>query len=164
MCQERGFTYVGAMIMVAVIGAAVAAAVTAGSALTRRATEDELLAIGLEFRQALKSYADSTPVGQPDAPRELAELLLDRRQPSMRRHLRRLYPDPLTGKMEWGVVRGPDGRIAGVHSLSPNEAIRLANFPAGLETLEGKKRHNEWIFAWQPVAQPGSQVLAAGRR
>jgi type II secretory pathway pseudopilin PulG len=151
------------MIMVAILGAAVAAALTAGSSLTRRSAEDELLAIGMEFRQALKSYAESTPVGQPDAPRELTELLLDRRQPSVRRHLRRLYPDPLTGKSEWGIVRGPDGRIAGVHSLAQSEAIRLANFPAGLETLEGRRRHDEWVFAWQPAALPGRQALAAAR-
>lgn len=164
MRRERGFTYVGVMIMVAVIGAAVAAALTAGSALTRRAAEDELLAIGLEFRQALKSYAESTPAGQPDAPRELAELLLDRRQPSVRRHLRRLYPDPLTGKAEWGMVRGPDGRVVGVHSLAQSEAIRLANFPAGLEALEGRRRHHEWVFAWQPDIQAGRQAIAAVRR
>jgi type II secretory pathway pseudopilin PulG len=164
MRHQHGFTYVGAMIMVAVFGAALASAVTAGSALTRRGAEDELLAIGQEFRAALKSYAESTPVGQPDAPRELDELLRDRRQPSVLRHLRRLYPDPLTGKVEWGVVRGPDGRIAGVHSLAQSEAIRLANFPAGLEALEGKRRHDQWVFAWQPAVQTPKLTQTAAHR
>jgi type II secretory pathway pseudopilin PulG len=154
---QRGFTYIGLLIFVAVLGAAATASLAAGSSLLGRAAEEELLAIGLEFRAALKSYAEATPFGQPDAPKELAELLRDPRYPGVRRHLRRLYADPLTGRAEWGLVRDPGGRIVGIHSLSRTPALRQDNFPPGLESCKGAGRHDEWLFALaaQPRPPPG---------
>jgi type II secretory pathway pseudopilin PulG len=154
MCNGRrqaGFTYVGLLIAVAVIAVGATAALGAGTSLQLRDTEAELLAIGQEFRRALKAYAEATPVGQPDAPKELAELLRDARQPGVQRYLRRIYPDPLTGKAEWGIERFPDGRIKGIHSLSTTQTIRRAGFPAGLEWFEKAERHNEWVFALMPT-------------
>lgn len=148
--RQTGFTYVGLLIAVAVIAAGATAALGAGASLQQRDSEAELLAIGQEFRRALQDYADATPVGQPDAPREMAELLRDARQPGVRRHLRRIYPDPLTGKAEWGIVRFPDGRIKGMHSLSRTATIRRAGFATGLEGFEKTERHDEWVFALMP--------------
>ncbi|MDP1653489.1 MAG: type II secretion system protein [Rhodocyclaceae bacterium] len=150
-CQA-GFTYIGLLIAVAVIAAGATAALGAGTSLQLRDTEAELLAIGQEFRRALKDYAEATPFGQPDAPKELAELLRDPRQPGVRRYLRRIYPDPLTGKAEWGIERFPDGRIQGMHSLSKTQTIRRADFPAGLEGFDKAERHDEWVFALMPAA------------
>jgi type II secretory pathway pseudopilin PulG len=154
MCSGKrsaGFTYIGLLITVAVIAVGATAALGAGTSLQLRDTEAELLAIGQEFRRALKDYAEATPFGQPDAPKELAELLRDARQPGVRRYLRRIYPDPLTGKAEWGIDRFPDGRIQGIHSLSKTQTIRHAGFPAGLEGFEKAERHDEWIFALTPA-------------
>jgi type II secretory pathway pseudopilin PulG len=154
MCSGKrsaGFTYIGLLITVAVIAVGATAALGAGTSLQLRDTEAELLAIGQEFRRALKDYAEATPFGQPDAPKELAELLRDARQPGVRRYLRRIYPDPLTGKAEWGIDRFPDGRIQGIHSLSKTQTIRHAGFPAGLEGFEKAERHEEWIFALTPA-------------
>lgn len=148
---QAGFTYIALLIIVAVIAAVATAALGAGVAIQQRDTEAELLAIGLEFRQALQSYADATPAGQPTEPREIAELLRDPRYPGVRRHLRRIYPDPLTGQMEWGIVRFPDGRISGMHSLSKTPTIRHAGFPAGLEGLEKAESHDAWVFALMPA-------------
>jgi type II secretory pathway pseudopilin PulG len=153
---QAGFTYVGLLIFVAVLGAAATASLGAGSSLARRDAEAELLAIGLEYRAALKSYAEATPFGQPDAPKELAELLRDPRYPGVRRHLRRLYADPLTGLTDWGVVRDPGGRIVGIHSLSTAATLRRDNFPPGLEALNEAHRHDQWLFALSPV-QPQPQ-------
>lgn len=150
--QSAGFTYIGLLITVAVIAAGATAALGTGTSLQLRDTEAELLAIGQEFRRALQDYAAATPFGQPDAPKELAELLRDPRQPGVRRHLRRIYPDPLTGKAEWGIERFPDGRIRGIHSLSKTQTIRRAGFPAGLEGFEKAERHDEWVFALMPSA------------
>jgi type II secretory pathway pseudopilin PulG len=151
MVKQRGFTYIGLLIMVAIIAAGATAALGAGASLQRSEAEAELLAIGQEFRAALQGYADATPVGQPTAPKEFAELLRDPRYPGVRRHLRRLYPDPLSGLAEWGVLRDAAGRIAGIHSLSDTPTIRQANFPAGLEPFEKARLHSEWVFALAPV-------------
>jgi type II secretory pathway pseudopilin PulG len=151
--KPAGFTYIALLIIVAMIAAGATAALGAGVAIQQRESEAELLAIGLEFRQALQSYADATPAGQPTEPRELAELLRDPRHPGVRRHLRRIYPDPLTGQTEWGIVRSPDGRITGMHSLSKTPTLRHRGFPAGLEGLEKAETHDAWIFAYQTVVR-----------
>lgn len=155
--RPAGFTYIGLLIAVAVIAAGATAALGAGAGIQQRDTEAELLAIGQEFRRALQGYADATPFGQPDAPRELAELLRDPRDPGVRRYLRRIYPDPLTGKAEWGIDRFPDGRIRGIHSLSRTPTIRRAGFPAGLEGFAKAECHDEWVFALTPPAAGTTQ-------
>lgn len=148
--RHAGFTYIGLLIAVAILAATSVAALGAGAALQQRETEAELLAIGLEFRQALQGYADATPPGRPAAPLDLAELLRDPRHPGMQRHLRRIYPDPLTGKAEWGLVRSPDGRIAGIHSLSGAAPLRRAGFPPGCEQFAQAERYRDWVFAPLP--------------
>lgn len=150
--RVAGFTYVGLLIFIALLAVGTSASLEAGAALQQRAAEAELLAIGLEMRTALQSYADATPVGQPTAPRDLAELLRDPRHSGIKRHLRRIYVDPLTGKSEWGIVRGPDGRIAGIHSLSPTPPFRRSGFPVGCEAFAQAERHDAWVFALMPTA------------
>jgi type II secretory pathway pseudopilin PulG len=162
--RSAGFTYIGLLIFIAMLGAAATASLGAGANLLRRGAEAELLAIGLEFRAALKSYAEATPFGQPDAPKELAELLRDPRHPGVRRHLRRLYPDPLTGRTEWGVVRDPGGRILGIHSLSTTATLRQDNFPFGLEAFKEARRHDEWVFALMPQAPVATNTEAIAQR
>lgn len=157
---QAGFTYIALLIIVAMIAAGATAALGAGAALQQRETEAELLAIGLEFRQALQSYADATPAGQPTEPREMAELLRDPRYPGVRRHLRRIYPDPLTGQSEWGIERFPDGRISGMHSLSKTPTLRRTGFPAGLEGLENAESHDAWVFAMMPVQNQKSSLTS----
>lgn len=145
--RQQGMTYIGLLIAVAIIAAAATASLAAGTAMQQRYTEAELLAIGLEYRAALQSFANATPAGLPTTPMELAELLEDPRYPGVRRHLRRIYPDPLTGNTNWGIVRGPDGRISGVHSLSRTPTIRHSGFPPGLESLEQAQVHSDWVFS-----------------
>jgi type II secretory pathway pseudopilin PulG len=162
---NAGFTYIGLLIFVAMLGVVATASLGAGTSLQRHGAEAELLAIGLEFRAALKNYAEATPFGQPDAPKELAELLRDPRYPGVRRHLRRLYPDPLSGRAEWGVVRDPGGRIVGIHSLSTTATLRRVEFPLGLESFQQARRHDEWVFALAPqvIAARNAEVIAGDR-
>lgn len=149
--RQAGFTYVGLLIAVAVIAAGATAALDAGARVQLREQEAELLAIGQEYRLALKSYAEATPVGQPDAPKELVELLRDPRYPGTKRHLRRIYPDPLTGREAWGIDRSPDGRVMGIHSLSTSPTFRRTAFPAGMEWFAQAERHDQWVFALMPT-------------
>lgn len=161
---QAGFTYVVLLIAVALLAAGAATVLEAGAQLQLREREAELIAIGQEFRAALKSYAAATPLGQPDAPKELAELLRDPRYPGTKRHLRRLYADPVSGGRGWGIVRSPDGRILGIHSLSTSPTLRKSGFPVGLEAFAQAQRHDEWVFALQPVPAMGMYGVAAGAR
>lgn len=102
--KQHGFTYLSLIILVAIIGLISASAMKLGTVLQRSAAERELLAIGAEYADALESYAKATPPGQSPLPPSFKELLRDNRFPNVRRHLRRVYADPLTGKAEWGIV------------------------------------------------------------
>lgn len=152
--RQRGFTYLGLLILIAIIGIASAATLQVGAALQRRAAEEELLEIGSELRSALISYANATPAGQKRAPASFHDLLQDPRYPNIRRHLRKRYADPLTGKEEWGVVEAIDGSgIVGFYSLSDAQPIKIDNFDPAIQDFAGKSSYQEWRFmiAPQPI-------------
>lgn len=146
-----GFTYLGVLILMAIIGIVAVAALQAGAIVQRRMAEEDLLAIGAEFRSALVSYANATPNGQVRYPRSLQDLLKDPRFPNPRRHLRKWYVDPITGKEEWGTVLSPDGSgIIGMYSLSNARPIKIGNFDAAFQNFEGKTSYRDWQFAVVP--------------
>ena len=145
--NAAGFTYVGVLILIAIIGIASAATLKVGSTLQRRAAEQELLFVGMEFRNAFLSYANATPPGQIRAPRSLQELLKDPRSTNPRRHLRKLYADPMTGKETWGLVYGSDGvGIIGIYSLSEEKPIKISNFDIVFKDFEGRTSYKDWKF------------------
>jgi len=77
----------------------------------------------------------------------LEDLLKDPRYPNIRRHLRKIYVDPITGKAEWGVLKSPDDSgIIGVHSLSTAVPIKIGNFEMEFQYLSGKIAYSNWIF------------------
>lgn len=135
-----------------------------GSLLQRQAAEQELLDIGAQFSDALYSYAAATPPGQPQQPPTLAALLRDPRFPQVRRHLRKLFVDPVTGRAEWGLLYQPGSQgIIGVHSLSQAAPLKVGNFEARYAGFEGKAHLSEWQFMLpaQP-APPSSAAQAPG--
>jgi type II secretory pathway pseudopilin PulG len=147
--MTRGYAYLALLYALALVALAASLTVQAGRLATRRQAEDELLFVGAQYRQALRSYQESTPAGSSQqAPHELAELLADPRVPHLKRHLRRLHADPLTGQHRWGLLRNRDGGIVGVYSLAPGEPIRVANFPPDFFHFAGRQRYADWRFAW----------------
>lgn len=103
--RPGGYTYLLVLFMVAALGLFAAQAGVVWQLAAQREREAELLAIGVEMARALARYAGETPTGTPIWPTELEELVEDRRFPVPRRHLRRIYRDPFTGRADWGVVR-----------------------------------------------------------
>lgn len=115
--------------------------------MQRHAVEEELLLVGAEIRSALISYANATPIGQKRKPASLQELLKDPRYPTPRRHLRKLYADPITGKEEWGIIEALDGSgIIGIHSLSDAQPIKIGNFALEFQTFKEKTSYRDWQF------------------
>jgi type II secretory pathway pseudopilin PulG len=151
--RHAGFTYVGLLIAVAVLGVGLAATGQVWRTAAAREKERELLFIGDQYRAALRNYYVGTPAGQSRYPRRLEDLLEDRRLPVMRRHLRRAYPDPITGGEEWGIVPSFDGGIAGVYSLSEQRPLKIAGFTDADEIFEGAKRYSDWKFAYAPAGE-----------
>lgn len=146
--RQSGFTYLGLIIFVAIIGLVGAATLKIGSLLQRAAAEEELLEIGAAFSAALDSYAAATPRGASPYPPSLAELLKDPRSPAVRRHLRKVYVDPLTGKAEWGIVYlgGGETGVVAIHSLSNAKPLKIANFDSRFKGLDNKEMVSEWRF------------------
>ncbi len=153
--RSGGFTYLSLIILLAIIGLVTASALKLGSVIQRSRAELELLDIGAAFSDALKSYADATPAGQPPQPPSLKELLKDPRFPGTRRHLRKLFVDPMTGKAEWGIVYlGDKVGVLAVYSLSADKPVKIGNFAARYSGFEGKSHISDWKFA---MAQAGPE-------
>lgn len=158
---QRGFTYIGLLLALALAGVALAAAGTLWSTETQREREADLLFVGDQFRRAITAYYETVPAGQTRRfPQKLEDLLLDKRWPTTRRHLRRLYVDPITGAREWGLVRGPGETITGVYSLSSAAPLKHAKFPNDYVQFAAAKAYNEWRFVY--TAAPGTAPGAAG--
>lgn len=149
--RDRGFSYIALLIAIAIIGAVAAGAVTAGAVMQRRAAEDELLFIGPQFQTAFQAYYAATPNGTRPYPSRLEELLRDPRFPMPRRYLRKIFTDPLTGQVRWGIIEAPGGGIMGVYSLCEDNPIRVAGFPVEFATFEGKRQYAEWAFVYSPI-------------
>ncbi|NNU42343.1 type II secretion system protein [Ramlibacter montanisoli] len=149
--QQRGFTYIALLLAVAVQGAVLAATASVWHTAQKRERERELLFVGEQFRSAIRAYAQTGPGTAGQLPATLDDLLLDPRFPGTRRHLRKVFVDPMTWKAEWGLVRTPDGRgILGVYSLSPEKPLKTANFRPADRAWEGANSYSEWKFVYKP--------------
>ncbi|WP_082565255.1 type II secretion system protein [Duganella sp. Root1480D1] len=156
--RQPGFTYVSVVILVAIIGLLGAVSLRLGTTMQRAAAEQALLDIGMEYSNALASYAAATPQGQPNYPKSFAELLKDPRFPQLRRHLRRVYVDPMTGKAEWGLVKATEnGGILAIYSLSKATPIKIGNFPPRFVAFEGKTSLTDWKFSGEGVQVAGAK-------
>ncbi len=147
--SQRGFTYLGALFIVALLSAGLALAGEVWETGVKREKEAELLFIGNEYRNAIRRYYESTPGGVKRYPRTLQELLADPRQPGIHRHLRRRYRDPF-GNPEWGLVKAPDGGIAGVYSLSQEAPLKTERFALRDAGFASAKRYADWQFVYSP--------------
>ncbi|MGE0331377.1 MAG: type II secretion system protein [Ramlibacter sp.] len=175
---QHGFTYLWLLLVVALMGTGLAVVGEMHQTAAQRDREAELLSIGRQFRAALRSYHDaqrydrpaaagpaaagpagSGPVDPRQRPASLQELLQDPRFPGIKRHLRRVYVDPMTGKAEWGLVM-EQGRIAGIHSLSTAVPRRQAGFEGPDLAFQGAEQYSAWVFALPLALQASNPVTA----
>jgi len=162
--RENGFTYLGALFLIVLMGLALAGTGEVWSTASRRARERELLWVGGQYAQALRRYYENSP-DIKQYPKRLVDLLEDQRRPTPQRHLRRLYPDPITGSSDWGLTLGSDGRIVGVHSLSQRLPLKSSRFPPEWSDFEGAENYAAWEFvadrAFNEIATPGQDQSPA---
>lgn len=155
--RQHGFTYLGALFLVVLMGAALAGVGQLWSTTALRAKERELIWVGTQYARALRFYYENSP-GVKQYPQALEELLEDNRSPVPRRFLRRMYADPFTGEADWALIRTVDGRIAGVRSQSSRIAMKTARFPPEWTDFEGKTRYDEWEFVADRSFMSGVEV------
>lgn len=134
---EAGILYLALLFSIVLIGIATAVAAPVWRTVLQREKEVELLFRLGEFRRGIAAYQAI----HKRFPQKLEDLLEDRTQLATRRYLRRIYPDPVTGKTDWELEYQVDrtGAVSGIkdlHSRSP--AI-------GFKRVQGKgERHRDW--------------------
>jgi type II secretory pathway pseudopilin PulG len=158
-----GFTYLGLLMVIAIAGIGMAGVGIVWHQDMQREREKELLFIGDEFRKAIGSYYENSLSGVKQYPTTLEELILDKRFPITKRHLRKLYTDPITYNKPWGLVM-QQGHIIGVYSVSKQAPIKKTGFPSQYETFGEVAEYSEWKFIYTPGSIPlvtASQSLAS---
>lgn len=133
--SQTGTVLIGLLVLVALLGLGLVGAAQWLRSVEQHEKERELIFVGHQFRNAIDSYRKSGGSAN-QYPRKLEDLLLDTRRPTVLRHLRRVYADPLTGKTVWGLVKAPDGGILGVFSLSTSEPMKRQGFASEDKDIE----------------------------
>ncbi len=165
LANQRGVTLMIVLVMVVVVGLAAGMAGSTWRTVVQRANEEELLWRGDQYRRAIENYvryqAGGITTGVPKSltfddknkksatfaryPRRLEDLLKDPRSLKPLRHLRQLYPDPMTGE-DWELIKAPGGQIKGVKSTSKDEPFKQEGFDEEDEDFAGAASYSEWEF------------------
>ena len=158
--RAAGFTYLSILFIVAIMGAGLALVSEVWHSAVLRDKEAELLYAGHQYRKAIERYYLAGP---RQYPRRLEDLLKDPRRPGTERYLRKLYPDPVSGK-DWDLIRSGDDGIMGVHSISEDKPLKAANFRLRDKGFENAMKYSEWLFVFQPVASPSPAAKPPAKR
>jgi type II secretory pathway pseudopilin PulG len=152
--SEAGYTLVVMLVAVFVVALGLSVAGPTWHEQNRRIQERELMRIGVLYAHALAEFREGAPGSLKTYPKSLDELVLDTRFFGVRRHLRRLYPDPLDPARPWGVVRDIDGYITGVYSQSSDEPVASGTVVLGDIVLPPARRYSDWKFSPPSPSQP----------
>ena len=158
MRRSAGFTYLAVLFVVAIMGTGLALVGEVWHTAAVREKEAQLLYVGNQYRKAIERYYLNGPQMYP---RSLSDLLKDTRKPDTVRYLRRLYPDPITGKDEWGILKAPDGGIMGIYSQSNAAPLKQEGFRQRDQAFKGAPTYLEWRFLYEPPLAATAKPLPA---
>jgi len=151
--RNGGLVMLTLLIALLLISVALQGALDVWALQRQRQLEEELLFVGTQYRQAIQNYY---LIGRV-LPASIDDLLEDKRFPVPLHHLRRAYPDPITGKNDWKLLRDGD-RIYGIHSSSTGETVKRAGFPRRYAEFANAKTYAEWQFFY---VLPGRQSMGS---
>jgi type II secretory pathway pseudopilin PulG len=158
--SDAGFTYIGLLIVVVIIGIALSAVGTVWRTQAQREREQELLFIGRDFERAIASYY----LAGRQFPQEIDDLLDDKRGPKPLHHLRRYYNDPMTGAQDWNIIRADFQGITGIASSSKDAPIKKDGFNSDEGPFKHATSYSDWQFEYKPrlrLRRPGGVPKAA---
>ena len=144
--REKGAAYLMLMLTILIMGIGLVSVSSVWHTTLRRDKEQELLFYGAQYRQAISQYYVNSPSQGQRYPKSLEDLLKDPRVPGIKRYLRKIYTDPMTGEQSWGLVRSKSGGILGIYSKSEEQPIKISNFKAANKYFQGKQKYSDWVF------------------
>ena len=156
--RQAGFTYMGVLMLIAIAGIGMAGVGIVWQQNAQRENEKEQLFIGDEYRKAIGSYYESSPSTAKQFPQSLDDLLLDKRLPNTKRHLRKLYADPMTRNTQWGLIK-QQAQITGIYSASKLTPIKKFGFANQYESFSTALEYNEWKFNYLPSSESNTALL-----
>jgi type II secretory pathway pseudopilin PulG len=159
--SRRGAALLMVIFLVALIGILLTVAGRVWRTERQREKEAELIAVGNEIARAIARYQAASPQATREYPERLNELLVDRRQPVLVRHLRRLYRDPMTGKVDWGLVKDASGRITGVYSVATGEPLKQSGFSGSRQRFNNARKYSDWTFIAEVSNAPAGVMPGA---
>lgn len=161
---HKGLTLIGLIVVLAVLSLSAGIAGTDWSVLRQQEREKELLWRGEQYRRAIASYYERSDLGNSKQyPPDLQALLEDGRGLVKRRHVRRLYDDPMTGS-EWQIIPGPAGGVMGVHSKSDLRPFNEDGFTTEQKGFAGAQSYRDWRFEYRPDETSGQSASATAAR
>jgi type II secretory pathway pseudopilin PulG len=144
--RAAGFTFIGLLIAVMLVGIALAVAGRVAQTEAQREREAQLLFVGHQYRAAIARYM----AANGHAPLALEPLVRDETGPVPRHYLRHLYPDPMTGQVDWVLISPPGATgIFGVHSSSIKAPFKVANFDPEDPDFDKATCYRGWRFEVQ---------------
>ena len=140
--RQLGIAYSIALLLSTLIGVGLLAAVQGVYITIQREKESQLLFVGNAIALAIKSYNSISPGLKKHYPKQLEDLLIDKRfiRWPPKRHLRKIYYDPITKSKNWGLIYDKEKNIRGVYSLSEKKPIKKDNFSTPYKSFKNKKK------------------------
>lgn len=152
------------LVGVALMGLMAGIAGSSWQTYMQKSREADLLWKGTQIRDAIGRYYEFEAAGSKKStisesktisakkayPKNLEDLLEDPRALETTRHLRRLYPDPMTGK-EWALISSPQGGgIMGVRSTSTLKPFKQYGFSVENKNFAVQNDYASWKFVYTP--------------
>lgn len=121
----RGFTYVGVLLGVALVGLALGGAAQLASKQVERQRAAQADWAFRQYRAALLSYHKAAPGAERKMPPALDDLLTDRRYLGIVRHLRRLYEVPCQDGRQAVLTYASRGSVAELRAACGLDAPKV---------------------------------------
>jgi type II secretory pathway pseudopilin PulG len=147
--KQRGFTYIGVLVIMAVMLTAMGAASEVWHVVMQQEKEQELIFVGHQFRTAIAKYYKQSGSKYPPT----LEALVESNDASGKKvhYLRKLYVDPVTGNDQWGLILGNGAGLAGIYSISGEKPYKTAGFSDADSSFEGAEKYSDWKFVYIPT-------------
>lgn len=168
MKNQYGAVLLMILVGVALMGLMAGIAGSSWQTYLQKSKEADLLWKGAQIRDAIGYYYEFEAAGSKKSttseskegvvgkayPKSLEDLLEDPRALEITRHLRSLYPDPITGG-EWDLIRSPKGGgIMGVRSISTLKPFKQYGFSVENKDFAAQENYASWKFVYTPKKIP----------